>query len=483
MQAQLPVHIGRPQNPLPSNSGPDRSSPPTGYEVEPVLTVRRPSLHEVDWARHEVEPRWLGHETAHCVAALEPDLYNGTNELRRFLSGTAGRGETALIVAVMSTSEGRPSWPPVDYDDSIELLDHDTTIYGCLCPQGTRPVLADTLDPADRDLGLRLLNRPPDASWWEMQSDHEGGDPAGARSGTTRPAGQLRPILLDSLGTPVVAVWVSPDERERWYILPDDIDWDTVIDWLVQHAIPAYVADAPRRHRLASAVDPGLETRAETEARAGLADLETRYARDKARLEQDLADARAVADPIRNGLLFGTGQALVDAVAQTLSAAGFAVNDLDAELGATVSADLLVAIGPHRRLVEVKSERGNAKEALVGDLRRHLDTWSDLQPDSSVDGGTLIVNHQRKQPPGQRSRQIYGRPEFVRTLTVPVVSTLDLFDWWKIENWEAIRTAVLGTAPTADDQPSTRLVEGPASTPRHAAVPSHVHRPPTRDPD
>ncbi|WP_433261568.1 hypothetical protein ACQPZF_27175 [Actinosynnema sp. CS-041913] len=446
------------------------------------MTVRRPSLHEVDWARHEVEPRWLGYETAHCVAALEPNLYNGTNELRRFLAGAARRDETALIIAVMGTVKGRPSRPPGDYDDSIALLDHDTTIYGCLCPQGTRPVLADALDPADRDLGLRLLNRPPDASWWEMQSDREGGDPAGAQWGTTRPAGQLRPILLDPLGTPVVAVWVSPDERERWYIVPDGVDWDTMIDWLVQRAVPAYAPDAPRRHRLTFAVDADLETPAETEARAALADLEVRYARDRARLQQDLADATAVADPIRNGLMFGTGSVLVDAVTQALSAAGFTVDDVDARLGATVSADLLVTFGPHHRLVEVKSEGGRAKEALVGDLLRHLSTWGGLQPDSPVDGGTLIVNHQRKQPPGERFRQIYGRPEFVKTLTVPVVGTLDLFDWWKTENWEAIRTAVLGTSPTADGQPSTGLVEGTASAPPHAAVPSHLHRPPTRDP-
>lgn len=102
-----------------------------------------------------------------------------------------------------------------------------------------------------------------------------------------------------------------------------------------------------------------------------------------------------------------------------------------------------MTFGPHRRLVEVKSERGNAKEPLVGDLRRHLDTWSELQPGIPVDGGTLIVNHQHKLPPGQRLRQIYRRPEFVNTLTVPVVGSLDLFDWWRTKNWEAIRTAVL----------------------------------------
>ncbi len=331
----------------------------------------------------------------------------------------------------------------VDNDASIDLVDHETTIAGFRLPRGTRPVLADGLDAADRDLGLRLLSRPPDAQWWKLERRGAGKHLGGRGWHMTEPVGELRPILIDSLGAPVVAVWVSPDERQRWYIVPDGTDWDTVIAWLMIQAVPAYVPDAPRRHRLASAVDPDLETPAETEARVALADLESRYARDKARLEQNLADAKAVGDPIRYGLLFGTGQVLVEAVAQALSAAGLAVDDVDAMLGATKSADLLVTFGLHPRLVEVKSAGGDAKEPLVGDLLRHLDTWSELQPGIPLDGGTLIVNHQHKQPPGQRSRQIYRRPEFVNTLTVPVVGTLYLFNWWRTKDWEAIRTAVL----------------------------------------
>ncbi|RKT51876.1 hypothetical protein [Saccharothrix australiensis] len=447
MKAQLPVHVGRRQNPLPPRSGPDWSSSSTRFGVESAVPIRLPSFHEVDWARHEVEPRWLEYETSDCVAALAPRSSRGVSELQRLFAGAAGRRETVLLVDVMGNVDKIRRNVFVDYDASINLLDHETTIAGYRLPRGTRPVLADGLDGADRDLGLRLCNRPPD-TWWRLESRGADRHLDGNAWQKTEPVGELRPILLDSLGAPVVAVWISPDERQRWYIVPDGTDWDTVIDWLVQRAVPAYVPDAPRRHRLASAVDPDLETPAETNARAALADLETRYARDKTRLEQSLADAKAIADPIRNGLLFGTGTVLVDTVARVLSTAGFTVDDLDARLGATVSADLLVTFGPHRRLVEVKSEGGNAKEALVGDLRRHMDTWGGHQPDSPVDGGTLIVNHQRKQPPARRSRQIYGRPEFVDTLTVQVVGTLDLFDWWRAKDWQAIRTAVLGPAPT-----------------------------------
>ncbi|MGB3443213.1 MAG: hypothetical protein WBA97_31115 [Actinophytocola sp.] len=452
MQAQLPVHIGQPRNSLPPRSTIDPSSSLTSYEVESAEAVRQPSLHEIDWTQYEVEPRWLEYETSDCVAALTPCSSRGASELQRLIAGSAGRGETVLLVDVMGNVGEIRRNVFVDYDASIDLLDHETTIAGYRLPRGARPVLADGLNAAERDLGLRLLNRPPD-TWWKLERRGAGKHLGGRGWYVTEPVGELHPILHDSLGAPVVAVWVSPDERQRWYIVPDGTDWDTVIDWLVLHAVPAYVPDAPRRHRLTSAVDPDLETTAETEARVALADLGIRYARDKALMEQNLANAQAVADPIRNGLLFGTGPILVDAVAEALSAAGFAVDDVDAKLGATKSADLLVTFGPYLRLVEVKSERGNAKEALVGDLRRHLDTWGELQPNFPVDGGTLIVNHQHKLPPGQRPRQIYGRPEFVNTLTVPVVGTLDLFDWWRAKDWDAIRTAVLGPALTANNQP------------------------------
>jgi hypothetical protein len=65
-----------------------------------------------------------------------------------------------------------------------------------------------------------------------------------------------------------------------------------------------------------------------------------------------------------------------------LAAAGLHVVDLDRELGATKSADLLVSVagtGP-RRLVEIKGVSGKPSENLVADLQRHLDTWPQLRP-------------------------------------------------------------------------------------------------------
>lgn len=85
-----------------------------------------------------------------------------------------------------------------------------------------------------------------------------------------------------------------------------------------------------------------------------------------------------------------------------------------------------------------------SKEHLVGHLQRHLDTWPQLRPNEPVAGGVLIVNHQHKQPPSERSAAVYSRPEFVKALSVQVVSTLELFNWWRARDWNAIRRAVLG---------------------------------------
>ncbi len=46
------------------------------------------------------------------------------------------------------------------------------------------------------------------------------------------PTGELQPILLDGLNQPVVAVWSSAEGDQRWYIVPDVCDWDSILDWL-----------------------------------------------------------------------------------------------------------------------------------------------------------------------------------------------------------------------------------------------------------
>jgi hypothetical protein len=201
-----------------------------------------------------------------------------------------------------------------------------------------------------------------------------------------------------------------------------------------------------------------LQTERESRARRGLVELEDEIAQRKTDLEEELRRAEEIATPVRNGLLYGTGDELAAAVAGVLTEAGLTVVDLDQELGATESADLMVTRGSQRRLVEVKSAGGQAGENLVDSLRRHLGTWPSVKPEWPVDGGVLIVNHQHKLIPQERSATVYNRKAFTDSLAYPVLSTRDLFEWWRAADWETIRDAVLGPTQPDERNPS----RGPA---------------------
>lgn len=71
-------------------------------------------------------------------------------------------------------------------------------------------------------------------------------------------------------------------------------------------SIPAYVPAAARRYRSSSFVDINLLTPAESHAQQALTDMATRHAEERAGLKAALADAREAADPLRDGLLYGT---------------------------------------------------------------------------------------------------------------------------------------------------------------------------------
>ena len=387
-------------------------------------------------------------KTSDCAAALNPSIFHGhgADELQRFLAGAVSRHEPALVIATIGDAEDDfPRSVLSPYDADVQLPGLRYSISGRRLPAGGRPTLAAGLSAADRDLGLRLLSRPSAAPWWTLTlSGHTAYPGAGGPPVTYEPDGELRAILVDALGDPVVAVWTPPAGDQRWYVIPDATGWNGVVDWLVQQALPAYVPDALRRARSPQLVDPDLQTQAELLARNALADMAVRHAEERARLESELQRAQAAAEEVRYGLLYGTGKELVDAVDAVLQNAGVATVNLDAELGGTKSADLLATFQQQRRLVEVKASSGATSEALVGDLQRHLATWPELRPQEPVDGGVLIVNHQHKLEPYQRAPQVYSRREFVAALTVPVLSTRALFDWWRVSDWSAIRRAVLG---------------------------------------
>ena len=454
----VPVHIGQPE---------------PGSEEEQALLLRRErSLSrtgppeplrvpgDVPWEQHVVVPRWWGMESSDCPAAIEPGFFSGQGheEFQRFLDGARQRGEIALVFAVVGHAEGdgpRNVFGPADA--SIRLGDQFTSAGGRRLPKGMRPQIAPGLEGADRDLAIRLLTRPGDAPWWSLklhgsQSYH--GDASGRVDHPA--AGELHPILTDSLGDPVVAAWTSPEGDQRWYLIPDPTRWESVLGWLVHRALPEYVPAALRRARSPFFIDPDLQTIGEQSTRAALEDLETRYAAEKQRLEDELQQAKETAEPVRYGLLYGSGTDLVEAVARVLTTAGMHAVNLDEELGGTKSADLLVgADGMASRLVEVKGTSGPAQEHYVGHLQRHLETWPQLRPDEPVSDGVLIVNHQHKLHPSARSAAVYARPEFVaslESLPVTVISTVRLFNWWRAADWTAIRNALLGGPGASDDE-------------------------------
>jgi hypothetical protein len=426
----------------------------------------------IDWQGLGVHPRWLGQESSDCAAALEPGYFHssGANERDRFLAGARSRGETALVVCTIGDAQTeRPRRVLATADTSLLLpSQHHTTVSGVRLPAGTALRLAEGLSRADRDLALRLKDRLS-AAWSLTLSSPRGFLGGGEEYVTDGPDGRLEPILLDPLGDPVVAVWTRDGSDERWYIVPDGADWNALIDWLVRQALPAYVPDALRRVRAATFVDPDLLTSAEAQARSALDDLEERYAREKQAREQELSQAQEQARPVREGLLYETGQKVVDAVSRVLRDAGFAVTDLDQELG-TKSADLLASVGPETRLIEVKSASGHPKEEFVGDLERHLTTWPALKPGLPVGGGALIVNHQNRLPPHERAAQVYTRPEFVATLRLPVLSSRQLFDWWRTGDWDAIRTTVLGSTTSSLNAPPSQPPSTPVVSPQPATI-------------
>ncbi|MEU7646892.1 hypothetical protein [Streptomyces huasconensis] len=418
---------------------------------------------DVSWTEAGAEQRWLGMDTSICAAVINPNHYasRGADEFECFMSGAASRGEPALIIVTMGNADGDgPRNVFSRYNASVHFCNFTGSIIGNRLPAGAEVSLAPDLDATDRDLGLRLLNRPGDAPWWAMSLQSTALE--GPQGPTVHPPeGELVPILVDSLGESIVARWTPSDGQQIWYVIPDAVDWNTVLDWIVQRALPEHVPAALRRVRSRHSIDADLET----QARLALGELERRYLDDKARCQADAERARQEAEPVRSGLLYASGSELVDAVAGVLRAAGFTVTDLDTELGTTVSADLLVVLDGATCLVEVKAASGAAPEKLASQLQRHLKTWPQLRPSQPVTCAALIVNHQHRLDPAERSPEVYQRREFIDALTFPVLATGQLFNWWRTQDWLAVRTAVLGT-PHPDALGKTSAAPSTAESPR-----------------
>lgn len=408
----------------------------------------RPTLADpaFPWEELGVVPRFVGSESVGCVAALQPNVYqgHGAEELRRFLDGTAARGETPLLVSMAGWNDEELINPVAPADANVLLPGLRGSIAMRRLPEGVRPELAEGLQPAEKDLGLRLRNRPEGSPWWSFKlspTELVAGDGSGR---TVREVGGvLEPILVNTIGEKIAGVWVPQDENWRWYVVPH-MEWRPLIDWLVTRAIPQHVPAALRRAKAAELVDDALLTGRELAARDARARFEETVAVERERLDAEIAGARDAADEVRFGLLYGRGRPLVLAVKRVLEGAGFAVEDLDDTMSAAVSGDLLVSIEGRHWMVEVKSAGGGAGEDLIDDLQRHLRTWTELGRPEELSGGVLVVNHQLNRPPLERQREPYTRPPFVQSLPVAVITALALFGWWRDGDKAAIVQAVTG---------------------------------------
>lgn len=424
-----------------------------GTGVRPTITSE-----QFDWGTLGLTPRWVGEDSSGAVAAIEPNQYldRGATEWARFITGARHRSEVALAVSMI----GHPRPPEeVNYrgilggaDESVDLPGAAAglgSVSGYRTPLAVAPAIADGLVRADRDLALRLINTRGLASdWWTLHRHATAIQPGGGGPvQVMEPDGSLQPVLVSAAGEVVAAVWIAPDEQVRHYIIPWLSSWKTVLDWLVQQAIPEFVPSAVRRVHANIGADPALQTIAEMSALSARAELDEQYRANSEQLEQALREARSEADEVRFNLLYGRATPLENAVSAVLTDAGITVTPLDKDLQKTASADLLVSYRARRRLVEVKSESGNASEKLVGDARNHLSTWSALRPDVQIDGVSLIINHQIRTYPGDRAQQAYTRPEFVQSLPIPVTTTTALFDAWRRGDFDAIRAAVFGDDP------------------------------------
>lgn len=454
-QLPIPVQVGTNQ-PTEWAKLEARQQGPMGTRRRRLFDRPRPTLadNNFDWEALGLEPRWIGFDTADCVAAIEPSIYSneGADEFNRFREGVESRGEVALVISSIGKEEDVQRRDVLfPSDDSVRLAHFKSTVTGRPLGQGAKVHVAEDLNEIDRLLALRILNLKPAPRWRSLSLEGETWEgPAGRY--TSAPQGTLIPLVETALGEPVIAVWIAPDSAERRYIVPREIPWQSLLTWLVEQALPEFVPAAMRRARRHLDTDTTLMTRREQKIREALRELETDYRVRKDKLEEELERAVVAATSVREGLLYGTGQALVTAVRSVLESAGITVHDLDEMLGDTKNADLLCTFDGRSRLIEVKSASGNAPERAYEDLVRHLRSWPHLPNTQRIEGGVLIVNHQHRKAPQERRAEPYDRPEFLAAKTEPILTTVELLEAWRNDDWQAVRQRVFpGTSNQPDE--------------------------------
>lgn len=431
-----------------------------GDDAPYLRDMRRPSIAmtDLDWGKSGFEPRWGHLDTVDCAVALQPSAYSnkGVDGFTRFRQGAERRGETALVISPIGSTEDGPDNAFSVFGpsaESVSIGQTHTHIEGQRIGKKAQVRVVDGLGDADKDLALRLLSHTHSLIWRSLSLTGEVLHSVYGKE-TFALEGTLLPILETELGEPVVAVWISPDGVERRYIVPFETPWTVLLQWLLKQALPEFVPEAMRRARRPLASDKDLMTRRERDAHASLAVLDSDYAKRRGELERQLKDAQDTSATIRESLLYGTGQQLVDAVRLALEAADIGVIDLDEKFEDTKNADLLCSYGGQSRLVEVKSASGSAPERAYHDLLRHLLEWSSLPDATPIDGGALVISHNLRKVPRSRELKPYTRPEFLSAQTEPVISAMELFNAWRDEDMEAIRQLLFAASITPVPSPA-----------------------------
>lgn len=439
-----------------------------GEDAAPYLRdQRRPTLAAENqaWADRDIDVRWIGQDTVDCVVALQPGFYhgNGAEEYKRFVQGAKQRGELAISITTPTQPSGiMPGYSNIlGGGSTIHLGGWNSSVSVSPLGQNSRVQLAEGVHGADRDLALRLVGEKLQWSTLELNGSttHSG---SGGPVRVYAAEGNLDPIVVTPLGEPVVAAWVSPDSAERLYIVPHNVEWDVVTDWLLDQALPERNPAALRRHHMLKTVPAELQTNSERDADAALMAFDAEVSERRAALAQALETARGAANGMRNGLLYGRGHELEAAVTRALREAGIDVEQLDVYLGETASADLLCTLGVRSVLVEVKSVGGNASESLYAALVKHVDAWNANPSRQAIDGGILVVNHEHKKQPAERSQRPYTRKAFIDSQKHPIVTAVELFDAWRTGDWARVRALVFGDT-IAEAQP-TALFSAPSNT-------------------
>lgn len=67
---------------------------------------------------------------------------------------------------------------------------------------------------------------------------------------------------------------------------------------------------------------------------------------------------------------------------------------------------------------------------------------------TAINGGVLVINHEHKKHPLERSSMPYSGPEFLASQNEPIVATRELFDAWRVADHAKIRELIFPSSAT-----------------------------------